>query len=217
MNINRKIAASVAERTVANPRNYRKGGKRQAVLTNTGMWELLIWAYKTECVRAALAGGHHGEGRSCTSAGLEMMAALGVMVQTSGASDFAPNVHADAIIVFDLVEGLGDSGMHDVVIETAEAGKPPQIGVQLPKIQVLPDIKQGRYGPKPRIIYDSNRNPFACPIVFTGVSVEKQAAFRAKERKRHDLWREALRRLHVEVIRHSSKLTRWRVTGIGTI
>jgi hypothetical protein len=170
-------------------------------------WKALVWAYKLECVRAAIAG---GEG----PAGFRLPGyASAVLVEGSASWSINArlNAHEDAFAIAAALMEQVPVESRVCVEQAAEAGVLPAWGVEPQPLRVVPMMKETAWGPKPVMLYPmkGRKEPYLCQIEYQGFSAKE--IMRMKERA-VDVWLDLVHLLDT-IMR--LPLVKWKVLELG--
>jgi hypothetical protein len=175
------------------------------------MWALLVWAYKRQMVRYEVdrAARPCGAGRALLAEFLRQRS--GFAAERGCINGAGTTAHDDAHVVHAHVQALG-SRERELIMATAEAGRPPEWNPAIPAFRVVPKRRAGN-GAVQRI-WSPSGNAVGCLIEYVGVPDHEAALIRRKARELYELWWRTLRRLRSALWVENS-LTLWKVSQTG--
>ncbi len=186
------------------PRNPRTCQIKPDLRRETDAWSLLVWAYRTECVRAA-AGGTTDWVLSSGRSSLCMAERRGGLI--NGHLD----VHEDALAVDAWVRTLARAD-YWLIVDHAGRGEMPSRAVKLPPLKCRPVMRKTPAGPKPKVVYDPvSKRPLFCPVEFTGYSADEIAKAHAEADARVDRFGDLLVALFLDLDHDGQPLGKWLV------
>ncbi|MGE4337993.1 MAG: hypothetical protein AB7E55_18725 [Pigmentiphaga sp.] len=205
--------ARVSDRLSQDPRNPRKLAAKADLRRETDAWSLLVWAYRTECVRCV--GGLDDErqlGYATSSVwSIDLLRGQDEHRRTTINGWLA--VHEDALAVHGWVRRLARED-YWLVVEHAEKGELPSRIVKLPPLCIRPVMRMTSAGEKPKVVYDvvSKRASF-CPLEYSGYTACEIEASYAQADARVDRLGELLQAMADECADGTVDLCKWRVVA----
>ncbi|WP_342640924.1 hypothetical protein [Rhodoligotrophos ferricapiens] len=171
---------------------------------DTDAWSLLVWAYKTECVRAC-AGGTADWVQTPDRSSLCMAERRGGLI-----NGWLP-VHEDSLWVDAWVRQLKRDD-YWLMVKHAERGEVPSRDVKLPPLKCRPVMRQTAHGPVPKMLrHPRTHRPYACLVEFVGYSPAEIARAQAEADARAARFEAMLVALFLDLDHIGQPLGKWRV------
>lgn len=186
----------------------------------TTLWQLLIWAFKTECVLAVVGQDDWRFISRCGDSAAMICDALALGHHIPGPTVTGGlDVHEDALLVYNAIrQGFGGPDAW-VLMDAGRRGEAPKWRPNLPDVRVRPVMDTSRKKPKPEVWYRDTRyrQGFFCPIIYTGFTDEEKVEERARAKARYVHFIDLMKRLHADMVAAGALLSRWHVLSLGVV
>ena len=185
----------------------------------TTLWDLLVWAFKTECVLAVVGQddvrfiSRCGDSARTICEALQLGHHIPGPVVTGGLE-----VHEDALLVYNVIKEGFTGPDAWVLMDAARRGEPPTWSPELLDVKVRPVMDTSRRKPKPEVWYRDTRyrQGFFCPIIYTGYTEEEKIEQRRLAQAGYDRFVGLMRYLLGDMKTGvGARLSRWHVSGLG--
>ncbi len=171
-------------------------------------WKALVWAYRSECVRAV---------------GEEELAEVGAITRSSilmhsssgrhrGTINGRLDCHIDAIAIHSHLLMLLDAETALQVMKAAEAGEPPAWHLTLPRKRLVPGLnRKTPYGVIHHLIDGRTRRASYCPLREVGLDEEERVRL---QQAQMTVWLDFVHLLR-RMCNVLTSLEKWRMVGLG--